>query len=299
MIPRLFLSLFAAAALATPALAEPIPPQAEAMLRSAASRSDGALASTADIARRTFPKSEKEIDTFVKEVRAVAEARRRYKLRRQGLLRGWKGQGNLGFSDTAGNSNSTGVTGGFNLVREGLAWIHKADAAVDFQRDSGRETRGRYSGSFQSNYRVSDRFYTLGLVSWESDRFAGFDSRTTESVGFGYSLISKPNVSLSVEGGPALRQVRITGDGSRNRFAGRAAVNYSWSVLPNLKFTQNMSYYGEDKENIVTSTTALTMGLIGSLSLQASYLARYASDPPTTGAKRYDGTTRTSLVYSF
>jgi putative salt-induced outer membrane protein len=299
MIPRFLVVFSLIAALAPPALAEPIPPDVEAMLRAAAARSDGALASTADVAKKTLPRSAREIDALVRDARATAEAKRQYRLRHLGLLRGWKGQGNAGFSDSAGNSNSTGVTAGVNLVREGLAWTHKADVAIDFQRDSGKETRGRYFASYQSNYRVSDRLYTLGLVSWESDRFAGFDSRTTESIGFGYSLIQRPNVSLSLEGGPALRQVRITGDGSRNRFASRAAVNYSWSVLPNLKFTQNMSYYGEDKDNTITSTTALTMGLIGSLSLQASYLARYESEPPTTGANRYDGTTRTSLVYSF
>ena len=297
MIPRLVVAFLVL--LATPALADAIPVPAETMLRAAAAKSDAALAATADVAKKSFPKSEKEIDTLVKQARAVAEAKRKYRLRHQGFLNGWKGQGNAGFSDTAGNSNSTGVTVGLNLAREGLAWTHTASANVDFQRDNGKETRGRYLASYQSNHRVSDRLYVLGLVSWESDRFAGFDSRTTESLGFGYSLVKQPNVSLSIEGGPALRQVRITKDGGRNKFASRAAVNYSWAVMPNVKLTQSMSYYGEDQDNTLTSTTAVTVGLIGSLALQASYLARYESDPPTATAKRYDGTTRTSLVYSF
>lgn len=209
MIRRLSIA-FLLAALATPAPAEPMPANAEAMLRAAAAKSDGALAATADIAKTAFPRSEKEISALVKEARDAAEAKRQRKLRHQGFLRGWKGQGNAGFSDTQGNNNSTGVTAGVNLVREGLAWTHKADASLDFQRDKGKETRGRYFTAYQSNYRFSDRLYLLGLASWESDRFAGFDSRTTEALGFGYSLIRQPDVSLSVEGGPALRQVRIT-----------------------------------------------------------------------------------------
>jgi putative salt-induced outer membrane protein len=183
MIPRLSIALLVL--LASPALAETIPSQAEAMLRAAAAKSDAALAATADVAKKSFPRSEKEIDALVRQVRAAAEAKRKYKLRHQGFLNGWKGQGNAGFSDTAGNSNSTGVTAGLNLTREGLAWTHAAIANVDFQRDSGKETRGRYLASYQSNFRFSDRLYVLGLVSWESDRFAGFDSRTTESLGLG------------------------------------------------------------------------------------------------------------------
>ncbi len=72
----------------------------------------------------------------------------------------------------------------------------------------------------------------------------------------------------------------------------------SLRVAISFKLTQNASYYGEDKDSTVTSNTALTVGLIGSLSLQASYQARFESDPPTA-LKRYDATTRTSLIYSF
>jgi putative salt-induced outer membrane protein len=289
-----FLALIAAA----PALAEPIPAQVEVMLQTAAGRNDAALASAADTAKKAFAKSSGEIDALVKQTRTAAEEKRKNKLRHQGLLRGWKGQAQAGFSSTSGNNRSTGATAAVSLKREGLDWTHALNATADYQRDNGVETRGRYFTSFQSNYRFSDRLYLLGLVSWEDDRFAGYDSRASESLGFGYTLVRSPDVSLSVEGGPALRQTRFTATGSRNTVASRAAVNYSWAMTPKVKLTQNMSYYGEDKDSTITSSTALTVGLIGSLSLQASYQARFESEPPTA-LKRYDGTTRTSLIYSF
>lgn len=298
MTLRPALAAIALAAFATPALAEPIPGQVLAMLRAAADRSDGALVSAADTAKKAFPKSAAEIDRYVKEHSIVASQRRKYSLRRQGLLRGWKGQAQTGFSSTSGNNRSTGITAGVSLAREGLQWTHSFNASADYQRDNGVETRGRYSTSFQSNYRVSERLYLLGLASWEDDRFAGFDRRTSEALGFGYTLLQRPTASLSVEGGPALRQTDYTASGARSTFASRAAVNYSWTMTPKIKLTQNMSYYGEDKDSTITSTTALTVGLIGALSLQASYLARFESDPPTA-LKRYDATARTSLVYAF
>ena len=281
-----------------PAWSAPIPPQAEAMLRAAAARSDTVLGSTADVAKKAFPASAKEIDAFVSKARADAEAARKRKLQYLGLLRGWKGQANAGFSSTSGNNRSTGATAGVNLAREGLEWTHTLLVNADYQRDNGKETRGRYFSSFQSNWRFNDRLYLLGVASWESDRFAGFNSRTSESLGFGYALLRGGDMTLSMEGGPALRQTDYVATGARSSFASRAAVNYSWAITPRLKLTQNMTYYGEDKDSTVTSITALTVGLLGSLSLQASYNARFESDPPTA-LKRYDATARTSLVYSF
>jgi putative salt-induced outer membrane protein len=96
-----------------------------------------------------------------------------------------------------------------------------------------------------------------------------------------------------------LRQTNFIPAGPKNTLASRAAVNYAWSVIPNLKLTENVSYYNEDKDGTFTANTALTVGLIGSLSVQASYLAQYESTPATALLHRYNSTARTTLVYSF
>lgn len=285
-------------AIAVPAQADPLPAQTETLLRAAADKSDAVLASTADVAKKAFPKSAKEIDALVKQLRSAATQRHQEKLRHLGLLRGWKGHGQVGASSTSGNTRSTGLAVGLDFSREGLKWTHTFNATFDYERDNGVETKGRYFGSYQANYRFSDQLYLLGLTCWESNRFSGFDSRATETLGFGYSLIRTPAMTLSVEGGPALRQTDFVVAGPKKTIAGRAAVNYAWSMMPNLKLTENMSYYNEDQEGTFTANTAVTVGLIGSLSMQASYLAQYESAPPTL-LHRYNSTARTTLVYSF
>lgn len=298
MIRRLGLAI-ALSVVTLPAQADPVPAQAEILLRTAAEKSDAVLGSTADVAKKAFPKSAKEIDALVKQLRATASRRHEEKLRHIGLLRGWKGHGQVGASSTSGNTRSTGLSVGLDFSREGLKWTHAFNATFDYERDNGVETKGRYFGSYQANYKFNDRLYLLGLASWESDRFSGFDSRASEALGFGYSLIRTPAVTLSLEGGPALRQTDFVTAGAKNNFAGRAAMNYAWAVMPNLKFTENMSYYNEDRDNTFTANTAFTLGLIGSLSVQASYLAQYESTPATALLRRYNSTARTTLVYSF
>lgn len=269
------------------------------MLRAAADKSDAVLGSTADIAKKAFPRSAHEIDALVKQLRASAEQRKQEKLKHLTLLQGWKGHGQAGGSVSGGNTRSTGLALALDFSRDGLKWTHAFNASFDYQRDNGVETKSRGFASYQANYRFSDGFYLLGLSSWESNRFSGFDSRASELLGFGYSLVHTPAMTLQLEGGPALRQTDFVTTGPRNTVAGRAAVNYAWSMLSNLKLSENMSYYNENLDGTFTANTALTMGLAGSLSVQASYLAQYENSPATALLHRYNSTARTTLVYSF
>ena len=63
-----------------------MPAQTAVMLRAAADKSDAVLGSTADVAKKAFPKSAKEIDALVKQLRTTASQRRQEKLRHLGLL---------------------------------------------------------------------------------------------------------------------------------------------------------------------------------------------------------------------
>jgi putative salt-induced outer membrane protein len=280
------------------AQAEPMPAGAETMIRAAAAKGDASLSATAAIARKSFPKSAKEIDRLVKTLHTLEAQRHRVRLLHQGLLQGWKGSVQIGAANSTGNTRSTGFHFAAAAKREGLAWTHAAAASVDYERVNGAETKGRYFASYQANYTFDDRLYLLGLVSWEDNRFAGFTDRRSEGLGFGYALIREPDLKLSLEGGPALRQTDYVHDGKVDSFAPRAAVHYDWAIMPNVHFTQDTSYFSENRDSTVTADTGLRVGMSGNLSLQASYLAQYESDPAGT-VGRFNGTTRLTLNCAF
>jgi putative salt-induced outer membrane protein len=281
------------------AAANPIPPSVEAMIRAADRGGDPTkIEVTVDMAKKAFPASGKEIDALAKGLRAASDRRHRAKLSRQGFFQGWKGQGQVGAGTTTGNSKSTTLSVGLAFNREGLKWNHAVTGTIDYQRDFGRESKGRYFTDYQGNYRFSDRIFALGVLSFEDNRFSGFSRRYSESVGFGWRIIVSQGMNLSVEAGPALRQTDFVAQSSESALAGRAAMNFDWQVLSNLKLTQAASFYGERRDSTFTSNTALTANLIGSLSAQLSYLAQFESSPPQ-GLERFNTTSRLTLVYSF
>jgi putative salt-induced outer membrane protein len=281
------------------ASADQIPVSLEKMIRVAAESGDTAiLESTVDLAKKANPQSAPEIDALVAQLKASAETRRIAKLRHQGFFQGWSGQGEAGASYTTGNTRNTGIALGASLVRDGWHWKHALTGSVDYQSTDGVKQKERYFAGYEGQYKIIDRLYTLGLLSWERDRFAGFTSRLSESLGIGYSVIKTPDMTFDIEGGPALRQTHDIVGNSKNEFAGRVAINYMWNILPTLTFTQKASFYGQRDDSTLTSETALTAKLIGSLSARVSFLVQYESSPPLS-LESTDTTSRVTLVYSF
>ena len=279
--------------------ADPVPERVAAIIRAAANDGNPAeLAATIKFAKKANPRSAKEIDALATQLQVAAEARHRAELLRRRFFEGWTGQGEIGASSSSGNTRSTTLAMGLNFSRTGLNWDQAFIATADYQRDNGTESKGRYFASYSGHYKYNDRAYALGLLSWESDRFSGFESRLSESVGLGYAILKGPKVNLSIEAGPALRQTDYSLGRSENEFAGRASVNYLWKMFPNLTFTQIVSYYGQSHDSTLTSDTAFTANLIGALSARASYHIQYETNPPLTLDKT-DTLTRLTLVYSF
>ncbi len=298
-VPRKVLPL--AALLAMPGLAQaaPVPKPVADMMRDAVESGDLSAANTiVRMAKKSNPQSSAEIDALFSRLKVRADISRRIKLRRQRFVQGWKSRIEFGATNTTVTASSTGVTGTISLVKDGLKWKNASTASVDYLRYNGVEQRNRYFVGHQSNFKFNDRLYALGLASWEGNRAQGFRSRAIASAGFGYSLITAPKMSLSVEASPALRDTDYGGGGRGSRFAIRVASNYQWVMTPKITLTEDGAFFREGRDQTLTSESALTMKLIDALSARLSYrLQREAKSRPL--AKNTDATSRISLVYAF
>jgi putative salt-induced outer membrane protein len=284
------------------AQAAPVPAPVAEMIRAAMESGDvAAAAAVVKVARKANPKSAAEITALYTRLKYRAEFRQRYKLKRQRPLQGWKGKGEFGAFDTSGQVNSTGITAGLVLVRDGLRWNQSFSAALDYLHHNGVEERDRYFAGHQANYKINDRIYALGLASWEGNRAQGFNSRFIASVGAGVSVVHSPRMSLSVEASPAVRETSYLSSGSDSALAARVAGNYHWDMTSRLTLTEAATYYKESRDETLTSEAALTMKLIGALSTRFSYRLQKENQslPLPTAINSTDTTSRLSLVYTF
>lgn len=279
------------------AQAEPVPASVAAMIDAAAG-DPAALKTVADIAKKTNPASAAEIDAQVAALGKKAEEARLAKLESQGFTEGWSGEGSIGAFTSSGNTSSTGVALGLKLSKEGVKWKNTLAGAVNYQKDNGVTSQERYFVGYDLNYKFSQRFYALAIVSWERDTFAGYTSRFSESLGLGYKIVDSPKVVWGLEGGPALRQTSYILTGNESDFSGRVATNFVWNIGPTTAFTENASYFFGGETNTITSETALTTKLYNSLSARISFFLQNESNPQP-GLEATDTTTRFTLVYGF
>lgn len=294
---RLKTAAVLATMLTLPLHAEPIPPAVAAMIDAAAA-DPAKLKVVADIAKQTNPASAAEIDA---KLAAFAQARaveQQTKLAAQGFFEGWTGNGEVGGFVSSGNTSNRGAAVGVTMGKETRRWKHSLRGLVDYQQDNGITSRERWFAGYEGNYKFNDRFFALTTFSWERDRFSGFSSRFSESLGLGYKLLTGPRVTLSVDGGPALRQTQFVNGSSDQAFALRAGLNGKVQINPALALTETATFYYDSFNTSVLSLTALTAKLSGALSARASFQLNSESNPPA-GRNSVDTVSRITIVYAF
>jgi len=215
-----------------------------------------------------------------------------------GFREGWTGEGQAGGFVSSGNTQDVGVSAGLTFAKETLRWRHQVRLASEYQRSSGEVSKERYFAGYSGQWKLNGRAFASVDLSGERDRFAGFRSRFTESVGVGYRVVERPGLGFEVQAGPALRQVDYYGEGEEIAFAARFGSDLSWTIRPDLVFTQNATAFLDSVSSTLSATTALTTKLRSDLSARAAFDLRYESEPPA-GRRSTDTTLRTSLVYSF
>jgi putative salt-induced outer membrane protein len=281
------------------AWAAPIPdPIVRIITEAARTGNPVTLQSTIDLAKATNPNSVAEIDALAGRLRGDAEEARIAKLRSQTFFEGWTGEGEVGASLTTGTSKNKTVALGVHLTKEDLEWRHKIVAVANYQRSDDVTTAERYLASYEGNYRFTPRFYALGLLQWEQDRFAGFTARYSESIGAGYTIVDTPMFNWQISSGPALRQTKLVTHEGQSDTSLRADTLFLWNISPSTVFNEEIGAYVGGKDSTYFSTTALTTKIMGDLSARTSFNVTSESNPPP-GIDNTNTITRVTLVYSF
>ncbi|MET1756262.1 DUF481 domain-containing protein [Novosphingobium sp. RD2P27] len=293
------------AAAAAPAHAE-LPGPVRAMLESAMQSGDPkAVEAVVKAAKETQPQDSAEIDAMKQKyddthklVVAEKAQNERERLLAAGPLELWKGEGEIGAFRTTGNTRNVGISAGLKLERQSVYWRHKLQLQADYQESDGSVTREQYSGAYSPRYTLNDSFYVYGLAQYEQDRFQGYSSRYSLSPGFGYRIFEGDELSLSVEGGPALRYTNFVDQPSRQTVSGLGLLDFSWRPLSMIRVTQQASAYVETINTSFSSTTSIEAGMMEGLKARFSYRYEHETAPPDA-SRQTDTLSRFTLVYGF
>jgi len=211
----------------------------------------------------------------------------------------WKSQAELGMVVTSGNTETSTINAKVDATHEEGQWRHNLHAEALNTTSNDVTSAEKYLTTGQSDFKYSKTGYVFGIVSYENDRFSGFEYQASTTVGYGRRVLDRADMKLDLEVGPGFRFYKdeATMVSDHDPFL-HFAAKYSWAVSANATFTENLSSEIGGDLTVTKSVTSLKANINSTLALKISFTAKNTSDVPV-GNKKSDTETAVTLVYSF
>ncbi len=211
----------------------------------------------------------------------------------------WNGEAELGFVKTTGNTETETFVLKARVINNRDKWKHtvRGEALRNAEGDD-IVTAERYFFSGKSQYTFRNRSYVFGLVTYDDDRFSGFDYVVTGILGYGRVVMERETLKLNLEVGAGGRQSEPEIGDTNNEAVGRIAGDFEWKISKSAIFTQELSSdIGEDK-TISRSLSALSTKINSYLSSRIAYQIRHTSRVPP-GVEKKDTELTFTLVAKY
>ena len=210
----------------------------------------------------------------------------------------WSGKVRLGYLGTSGNTETTNMSGGFDVEYALEKWKHSFKAATIKASEDNTTTAEAHNAGWKSEWTMSEINFLFGRLDWRKDRFSGYDEQFSQTVGYGHRLIDNERHSLNGEVGVGARQSELATGEDENETIVTGGLYYKWTISDNSEFTQDLLVEAGGENTYLESKTAISATLIGNLALVASYTIKNNSEVPV-GTEKTDTFTALSLEYAF
>jgi len=210
----------------------------------------------------------------------------------------WGGEAEVGILLTRGNTHTDTQNIKLGVHYTSGVWEHKLKIESLRTRDNDVVTADRFGTDFRSTYQFSVVDYAYGALRYDKDRFAGFDRRTTENIGYGRKLYNEKILLWDVEAGVGARQTDFTDNTSTNEGIVRVATNLEWKFSDTSSIKEELFVEKGSVNTLTQSTTSLKVKINSALAMKLGFKVTDNSDVPVD-KKHTDTETALTLVYDF
>lgn len=193
----------------------------------------------------------------------------------------WNGDAELGYVKTTGNTETETFVIKAKVINQRNKWKNTVKGeAYHNVGENDVVTAEKYFLSGKSQYEFKNRSYMYGLITYDDDRFSGYDYVLLGVLGYGRTVMERETLKLDLEVGAGGRQSQPEVGDTENEAVFRAAGDFEWKISKSAVFTQELSSdIGQDKY-INRSLTALTTNINSYLSSKIAYQVKYTSEVP-------------------
>jgi putative salt-induced outer membrane protein len=204
----------------------------------------------------------------------------------------------FGFLSTTGNTETTTMNTSAEATYTLERWKHEASGAALYSDENNVTTAEAYEALWRSDWSMTDKDALFGRLIWRKDRFGGFATQFSQTVGYARKILTGEKHLLSADVGVGARQSEDQVGVDTDEAIYTAGVDYTWNFSDTAKFEQTLAVEVGSDNTFSESVSSVTTTLIGALSLVASHTIRHNSDVPV-GTEKRDTRTAVSLQYDF
>ena len=210
----------------------------------------------------------------------------------------WNGEAELGLVQTTGNTETESFVFRAKVINQRDQWKHTGRGEALRNADGDTVTAEKYFLSGKSEYTFRDRSYLFGLVTYDDDRFSGFDYQLLGVLGYGRTVMDRENLKLNLEVGAGGRRSEPEIGETNDEAVFRVAGDFEWKISKTATFIQELSSdIGEDN-TVTRSLTALTAKINSYLSSRIAYQLKHTSDVPP-GIEKTDTEFTFTLLFKY
>ena len=211
----------------------------------------------------------------------------------------WKGEGELGYTSTSGNSDSESLNTRLSISNEKDKWRHKAVIEALKTSADNVTSADRFVFTEKTEYQFGKKTYSFMSLRYEDDEFTGFVYQSSISLGIGSRFIESDVHVFDASAGLGYRRTKdaltmlIHEDGIL-----KLEANYKYTISESAVFSEDLLVESGDENTHSESVTALKTKINGNLSSKISYTVKRNSDV-AVGTEKTDTITTVSLIYGF
>ena len=235
-----------------------------------------------------------------------------------GLMHGWNGGANVGFSVARGNSQTENLALAFNAIHPTLNdKITLYETSIDTKNDLATPSTvaNLNTGGLRYDRNLNPRLFVFAAGDFMSNALQFLDLRQVYTGGFGFHAIKSDNTTLDFLGGlnythetysngtpiPGTTPTAFTSYGKTNRFiALTLGEELNYKLGKSTVITQNFYFFPDLQQSEHRAT--FNFGTVTKISKvfgwQNQFSDIYVTNPPT-GAKKNDVLFTTGLNISF
>ena len=215
----------------------------------------------------------------------------------------WKGDLELGFVSTSGNTETTTIKTNGKLVNDNGDWRNTTSFNSLNTKEEEDRSAEKYFASHKLDYKFSEHGYVFVFASYDDDRFSGFDWQATAAAGYGRTLLTDvETMTLNLETGPGYRMSKVdddaVGEDDQDEVILRGSLDYQWQLSDSAVFAQELTVESGADNTISKSVTSLKTTIVDQFALKLSYSVKYTETVPDD-TDHADTETSVTLVYSF